>query len=275
MRVACIQMRSTLDRAANVEAARALVAEAAEAGAELIATPEMTNVVDRSAKRLLADLPEEDALSEIAAFADMARSLRVHLLVGSLAVKRPDGRAANRAYLFDREGATVATYDKLHMFDVDLANGESWRESKIYGPGDRAVLVEAALAKIGLTICYDVRFPSLYRRLAQAGAEIFFVPAAFTKQTGAAHWHTLLRARAIETGAFVVAPAQGGTHEDGRETYGHSVVVDPWGRIVAEKADDAPGLLLAEIDLSAVEEARGRIPNLKLERDYETIILKA
>ena len=272
-RAACVPMRSTTDRARNTADALSLIADAAGAGAQFIATPEMTNVVDRKADRLFATLPEEAGLEEIAAFADAARDHGVWLLIGSMAGKIGERRAANRSFLFAPDGKIAARYDKLHMFDVDLPNGESWKESNVYKPGACAILVEAPIAKIGLTICYDVRFPLLYRALAQQGAEVLCVPAAFTRQTGEAHWKTLLTARAIENGAFVVAPAQGGTHEDGRETYGHSLIVGPWGEILAEAADAEPGVILAEIDPAAVMQARQRIPNLALEQSLKVSIV--
>lgn len=273
-RAACVQMRSGIERKQNVEDALALIAEAANSGASFIATPEMTNAVDRKAKRLLEGLPQESDLDEVAAFSDAAKKHNAWLLIGSVAVSDGEGRAANRSILFSPEGVVIARYDKLHMFDVDLPGGESWKESKVYSPGADAVLVETSFAKLGLSICYDVRFPSLYRRLAQAGAEILCVPAAFTRQTGEAHWKTLLTARAIENGAFVIAPAQGGLHEDGRETYGHSLIIGPWGEILAEADDDMPGVILADINLAAAHEARSRIPNLGLERDYKISIIK-
>ena len=272
VRVACVQMRSGLDRKKNVADARALIAEAAAAGATFIATPEMTNVVDRKGSRLLATLPEESALEDIAAFADAAKSSGVWLLIGSMAVKVGD-RAANRAYLFAPSGDVVATYDKIHMFDVDLPGGESWKESKIYAPGARAVVAAADFGKVGLSICYDVRFPYLYRQLSQSGAEILCAPAAFTAQTGRAHWKSLLTARAIENGAFVIAPAQGGRHEDGRETWGHSMIIGPWGDVLAESDGDAPGVIIADIALSDAHEARQRIPNLALDQKFEITII--
>lgn len=272
---ACVQMRSGIERARNVDDACALIAEAAAQGAQFVATPEMTNAVDRKADRLFETLPEEEALTEIAAFSQAAARHGVWLLIGSMAVKVGDRRAANRAYLFAPDGSVAARYDKIHMFDVDLPNGESWKESNVYRPGGEAVLAKTPLARIGLSICYDVRFPRLYRALAQAGAEVLCVPAAFTRQTGMAHWKTLLTARAIENGAFVVAPAQGGTHEDGRQTYGHSLIIGPWGDILAEAAGDEPGVVLAEIDPASAGEARRRIPNLALEQSFEVSILSA
>ena len=273
LRVACVQMRSGLERAKNIADARALIAEAASAGAKFIATPEMTNVIDRKGGRLLETLPEESGLEEIGAFADAAKQHGVWLLIGSMAVKT-GARAANRSYLFAPDGRVAATYDKIHMFDVDLPGGESWKESKIYCPGDRAVVASTDIGQFGLTICYDVRFPDLYRGLSRSGAEILCVPAAFTAQTGRAHWKTLLTARAIENGAFVIAPAQGGVHEDGRATWGHSIIVGPWGDVRAEAANDEPGVIIAEIDLNDVHEARQRIPNLGLEQKYEITIIK-
>ena len=272
-RAACVQMRAGIDRERNVADALELIAEAAEKGASFVATPEMTNVVDRKADRMFATLPDEAGLTEIAAFSCAAKSHGIWLLIGSMAVKTGERKAANRSFLFAPDGSVAAHYDKLHMFDVDLPNGESWKESNVYKPGERAVLVTTPLAKIGLTICYDVRFPAVYRRLAQAGAEVLCVPAAFTRQTGKAHWKSLLSARAIENGAFVVAPAQGGTHEDGRETYGHSMIIGPWGEILAEAPGDAPGVIFADIDVSAAREARQRIPNLSLEQFFEVSIV--
>lgn len=273
-RAACVQMRSGIDRAKNTQDALALIGEAARGGAKFIATPEMTNAVDRKASRLLEGLPGEDGLTEISAFSDAARTHGVWLLIGSMAVSAGNGKAANRAFLFAPDGGIAARYDKLHMFDVDLPNGESWKESRVYEAGKDAVLVETPLAKIGLSICYDVRFPHLYRALAQAGAEVLCVPAAFTRQTGMAHWRTLLTARAIENGAFVIAPAQGGTHEDGRETYGHSLIIGPWGDILAQAPGDDPGVIFAEIDPAAALEARRRIPNLGLEQNFKISIVK-
>ncbi|MEM8937543.1 MAG: carbon-nitrogen hydrolase family protein [Pseudomonadota bacterium] len=272
-RAACVQMRSTINRAENTKAALELIDAAAARGATFVATPEMTNVVDRNPKRLLADLPDETGLDELGAFSSAAKRLNIWLLIGSVAVRASATHAANRSFLFGPDGRVAARYNKLHMFDVDLPGGEKWKESAIYAPGKDAVLVETTLAKIGLSICYDLRFPGLYRSLAQAGATVLCAPAAFTRQTGKAHWRTLLRARAIENGAFVVAPAQGGLHEDGRETYGHSLIIDPWGKIIAEAEDDAPGVIFATINPSAAREARRRIPNLDLEHPYKIAIL--
>jgi len=262
---ACVQMRSGLDRRRNVAAACAMIEEAADRGARFVSTPEMTNVLDRDATRLFAHLDEEGSAFEIEAFAALARSRNIFLHIGSMAIRTGPRRAANRTFLFAPDGRIVARYDKIHRFDVDLPNGESWRESNVYDAGREAVIARTPLAAFGLTVCYDLRFPHLYRTLARAGAEILCVPAAFTKQTGEAHWHALLRARAIENGAFVVAAAQGGDHEDGRSTYGHSLIIGPWGEIVAEAAEAAPGIILGEIDTKRAAESRARIPNLGLE----------
>ncbi len=274
-RAACVQLRTGLNRAQNTKDTLALIEEAAQGGADFIATPEMTNVVDRKPDRFFEDLPYEDSLDEIKAFAEAAAARKIWLLIGSLGLRVGERRAANRSFLFGPDGSVAARYDKLHMFDVSLPGGESWKESNIYDAGDQAVAIKTPLGVFGLTICYDVRFAPLYRSLAQAGAEILCVPAAFTKQTGEAHWHTLLRARAIENGAFVIAPAQGGRHEDGRNTYGHSLIIGPWGQILAEAQNDAPGVIFADIDPSLAHEARRRIPNLSLEQNYKVAILEA
>ena len=273
MKAACIQMRSGLERAQNVADATALIGEAAAAGARLIVTPEMTNVVDRKPRRLFETLPSGEDLEEIETFSALAARLGVHLLIGSMAVALDktfgQRKAANRAFFFGPAGETLATYDKLHMFDVDLPGGESWKESSIYAPGEIAPVVEAPFGKVGLTICYDLRFPKLYRQLAQAGADILAVPAAFTWQTGKAHWEPLLRARAIETGSFVIAAAQGGEHQDGRKTWGHSMIIDPWGTVIGLKDDEEPGVLIADMDLTRVGKARQSIPNLSLEQPFK------
>ncbi len=265
---AAVQMRSGTDPARNTAAFEDLVREAARSGAFYVQTPEMTGAVvrDREA-RSLAFMPEERDGIALAA-ARLSAELGIWLHVGSTAIVRPDGKLANRAMLFSPEGALVARYDKIHLFDVDLDNGESWRESAAYEPGGEAVIADIGVARLGLAICYDLRFPQMFRAEATAGAEVLTVPAAFTRQTGEAHWHVLLRARAIENGAFVVAAAQGGLHEDGRETFGHSLIVDPWGRILAEAAHASPGVVLAEIDTARSAEARARIPNLRNARDF-------
>ena len=265
---ACIQMRSGVDPAENAARMEAMVRDAAAQGARYIQTPEMTGAVQRDRKALFAVLRPESEDLIAATAARLAGELNVFLHVGSTAVAVADCRIANRALLFGPDGGKIASYDKIHMFDVDLDNGESWRESSTYTPGTETVVADLPLGRIGLSICYDLRFPQLFRAQAMAGAEVLTTPAAFTRQTGEAHWHALIRARAIENGAWVISAAQGGTHADGRETYGHSLIVDPWGRVVADKGDAEPGVLLAEIDTQAVAEARGKIPNLKNARDF-------
>lgn len=277
--VACIQMRSGLDRRENVEAATEMIRAAASSGAQLILTPEMTNVVDRKPRRLFEHLDGEAGLWELDHFASLADELGIVLAVGSMAVALSGGvgqdgprKMANRSIVFLPGGGRVA-YDKVHLFDVDLPTGESWKESSTVAQGDTAVVAKTLLGKLGLSVCFDVRFPHLYRTLAQHGAEILLVPAAFTVPTGQAHWETLLRARAIETGSFVMAAAQGGLHDDGRVTYGHSMIIDPWGRILAQKQDDTPGLLTAMVDLEKVVDTRTQLPALHLDRPVKTRIL--
>lgn len=259
---ACVQMRSGRDPAQNRDAAVAGIREAAERGAHYVQTPEMTSLLERDRPSLFQKIrsPEDDAT--LGALRDVARERGVVVHVGSLAVKNGD-KVANRAFVIDREGAIAAAYDKLHLYDVDLPNGESYRESATYTGGARAVVTNLPWGRLGVAICYDVRFPALYRALAEAGAEILSAPAAFTRQTGEAHWHVLQRARAIETGSFMISAAQGGRHEDGRETYGHSLIVDPWGRVLAEAEGNEPGVILAETDMGLVADARARIPALR------------
>lgn len=269
MKIGLVQMRSGRDMAANVEAACGLIEQAAEQGACYVQTPEMTTLVERDRQRLAAEVSDTVVLSAADRFSALARSLEILVHIGSMVVPLGDGRYANRAHLFGPDGGLIATYDKIHMFDVDLAGGESWRESAIYALGERAVVADVAFARIGFGICYDMRFAGLFRAQAQAGAQLLTAPAAFTRQTGQAHWHILLRARAIETGSFVAAAAQGGTHEDGRDTYGHSLIVDPWGGVVAEKGDDEPGVLMADLDLDKVADARQKIPALQHDRDFQ------
>ncbi|MEX0406461.1 carbon-nitrogen hydrolase family protein [Aquibium sp. LZ166] len=267
-KAAAIQMRTGMDPVANAQTFEAMVREAAGQGATYIQSPEMTGALVRDRARLRAILKDEseDVIAAIAG--RLAEELGVTIHVGSTAIARPDGKVANRGFLFGPDGALVTTYDKIHMFDVDLDNGESWRESNTYEPGVCTIVADFPFAKLGMSVCYDLRFPQLFRAQAMAGAEVLTVPAAFTRQTGEAHWHVLLRARAIENGTWIVAAAQGGKHEDGRETYGHSMIIDPWGGIVAELEHDEPGLLLAEIDTDAVAAARRKIPNLKNAREF-------
>jgi deaminated glutathione amidase len=263
---ACVQMRSSRDPLQNRDSAVAGVREAASRGANFVQTPEMTSLVERNRASLFEKVRPEEEDPTLAALRQVARETGVTIHLGSIAVRAGD-KIANRAYLIDPEGTITASYDKVHLFDVDLPNGESWRESATYSGGDRAVLAPTPWGLLGLTICYDVRFPALYRALAEGGASILSAPACFTRQTGEAHWHVLHRARAIETGSFMISAAQGGIHEDGRETFGHSLIVDPWGRVLAE-AGTEPEVILAEIDLSLVADARGRIPTLKNARPF-------
>lgn len=265
---ACVQLRSSDDVARNIEAAEGLIREAAGRGAQYIQTPEMTNIVERRRAALAAAVRAEEEDPAVARFAHLARDLGVILHIGSLALKAADGQVANRALVFGRDGEVLARYDKIHLFDVDLPNRESWRESAIYRAGDRAVVADLPWLRMGVAICYDIRFPHLFRAYAHAGAEALTAPAAFTRQTGEAHWHILQRARAIENGAFVVSAAQAGHHADGRDTYGHSLIVSPWGEVMAEAGGEGPEVILAEIDPELSREARERIPALRNERSY-------
>ncbi|MCI5075277.1 carbon-nitrogen hydrolase family protein [Oricola sp.] len=264
-------MRSGTEIAANRDDFERLVREAAARGATYVQTPEMTGLIQKNRAALMAAIFAEEADPIVAAAASLAGELGIWLHVGSTPIDRGDGKVANRAFLFGPDGRKRASYDKIHMFDVDLDNGESWRESAVYEPGDRSVTIDLDDAKLGFAICYDVRFPDIFRRQALSGAEILTSPAAFTRQTGEAHWHVLLRARAIENGAFMIAAAQGGTHADTRETYGHSLIVDPWGRVLAEKDDDEPGVITATLDLGQTLEARRKIPNLKNIRPFDLV----
>jgi predicted amidohydrolase len=267
-KAAAIQMRSGTDVGRNVDAFAALVREAAGQGAIYVQSPEMTGALMRDKAALIAALKPQAGDLVAAKAAELAAELRIHIHVGSTAILLPGGKVANRAFLFGPDGALISTYDKIHMFDVDLDKGESWRESATYEPGAIAAIADLPFARLGFAVCYDLRFPQLFRAEALAGADVLTVPAAFTRQTGEAHWHVLLRARAIENGAWVIAAAQGGLHEDGRETFGHSLIIDPWGRIVAEANHDEPGVVVAEIDTQASGDARRKIPNLKNARDF-------
>ena len=268
VKVAVVQMRSGMDPERNAVDFESLVREAAAGGAAYVQSPEMTGALVRDRATLFSVLKPQAEDIIVRTAARLAAELRIHLHVGSTAIARPDGKVADRALLFAPDGSLFATYDKIHMFDVDLDNGESWRESATYEPGTKATVAELPFARLGMAVCYDVRFPQLFRAQALAGASILSAPAAFTRQTGQAHWHVLQRARAIENGAFVVTAAQGGLHEDGRETYGHSLIVDPWGQVVAEADHDEPDVVVAEIDIAAVAAARAKIPNLKNARDF-------
>ncbi|MFZ0126692.1 MAG: carbon-nitrogen hydrolase family protein [Xanthobacteraceae bacterium] len=269
-RVGLVQMRSGRTPSQNVDAATKLIKEAKTGGAEYVLTPEMTNILERKREDLFAALAPEEKDRSLAAFRDLARRLGIWVHVGSLAIEVLPQKAVNRSFLIDPKGEIAARYDKIHMFDVDLAGGESYRESGSYRPGEIAVAVDIPWGRVGLTICYDLRFPALYRALAEAGASFITIPSAFTQQTGEAHWHVLTRARAIETGSFVFAAAQGGRHEDGRDTFGHSIAIDPWGRVLAEGGTE-PGVILADVDPSQVAIVRARIPSLQHGRRFEMV----
>jgi len=272
--VACVQLRTGNDVAENIETVTDFIREAAGRGADYIITPETSNLMEMNTARLFAGTAFEADDTSLRAFSDLAAELGIWLHIGSLAIKLSDTKVANRAYVFTPEGKTAAKYDKLHMFDVDLSGGESYRESKNYQPGNTAVMVDMPWGRVGLSICYDLRFPQLYRDMAQNGAGYLTVPAAFTRNTGKDHWHILLQARAIENGCFVFAPSQGGTHENGRETYGHSLIISPWGDILAEAGED-PGIIMAKIDPALISKARTRIPSLQHDRPYELVLKDA
>ena len=269
--IALVQTRTPASPASAFAHVEPLIREAAAGGAKLILTPEGTNFLIQDRDRRAAALETQDRDEAVEKLRALARELGVWLLIGSAIVKSGhagDQRAANRSLLIDDRGEVVAAYDKLHVFDVDLPTGERWRESASVRPGEDAVVADTPWGRLGLTICYDIRFPQLYRALARAGAVMIAVPAAFTVPTGEAHWETLLRARAIETGSYVLAPAQAGTHEDGRRTWGRSTVVAPWGEVIAKLDHDAPGVLLATLDLDAVERARRAVPQLSHDREF-------
>ncbi|HEV8463772.1 MAG TPA: carbon-nitrogen hydrolase family protein [Pseudolabrys sp.] len=269
-KAAMIQMRSGLTPAANSDEAVRMIGEAKSAGADYVLTPEMTNILAAKREQLFSVVVEEEADPSLATLREVARKLGIYVHIGSLAIRISPDRAANRSFLVGPKGDILARYDKIHMFDVDLAGGESYRESRNYRPGELAVLADLPWGRLGLTVCYDLRFPALYRALAEAGATMLAIPSAFTKQTGEAHWHVLMQARAIENGSFVFAAAQGGKHENGRDTYGHSLIVDPWGSIIAEGGTE-PGVIMAEINPAEVASARARIPSLQHGRRFEIV----
>ena len=270
-RAGLVQLRSGCSMEANLERAEALVRRAAQGGAVYVQTPENTAIMELKPELVLQAAQTEEESVALAKLRALAAELGIFLHIGSLAIKLDETRVANRSYLIDPKGGIAARYDKLHMFDVDLAGGESHRESSHCRPGATAVVADLPFGRLGLSICYDLRFPQLYRALAMSGAEFIAIPSAFTKQTGEVHWHVLIRARAIETGAFVLAATQGGLHENGRATYGHSLIVSPWGEILAE-AGEEPGVIFADIDLAASAEARARVPALKHGREFEVEI---
>ena len=265
-RIALFQSTTGIDPAANARALTGAIEQAASGGAEILFTPEMSGLLDRDSARAAKSLRPQEEEQVLAACREAAARHRIWLHIGSLAVLVEDGKIANRGFVIDREGEVRATYDKIHLFDVDLPTGESWRESNVYSAGQGVVLVNGTpVGKLGLTICYDLRFPGLFARLAESDADLIAVPAAFTVPTGKAHWHVLLRARAIEAGLFVVAAAQVGHHEDGRSTFGHSLVVDPWGEVLLDMGEER-GVGFAEIDLKRISDVRSRIPALNHRR---------
>jgi deaminated glutathione amidase len=272
---AMVQMRTGLLPQANLEQGTKLIREAAAQGADYVLTPEVSNMIQSNRQAMFENLAaEEDDLS-LKAYRALAVELKIHLHIGSLALRASPERAVNRSFLIAPDGTVIASYDKIHMFDIDLPGGESYRESANYQPGETAVIADLPWGRIGLTICYDVRFPALYRALAESGASFLTVPSAFTVRTGEAHWHTLLRARAIENGCFVFAAAQAGTHESKRQSYGHSLIIDPWGTILAEGSATETGVFLAKIDPAKVETARKTVPSLQHGRRFSVADPKA
>ncbi|NRB40225.1 MAG: carbon-nitrogen hydrolase family protein [Pseudomonadales bacterium] len=269
MHIAAIQMCSTQNAIDNIEQASALIQQAADAGAQFVVTPEMTSFLVSSKADLLLRAKPEHKDKALKAFQTLAEALSIYLQIGSMAILGPEGKCFNRSFVIAPDGRIIARYDKIHLFDVDLANGETVRESHSYSAGDKAVISKVAEAHLGLSICYDLRFANLYHSLAQAGAQIITIPAAFTAVTGQAHWHVLTRARAIETGCFIIAPAQVGLHEDGRSTYGHSLIINPWGEVIAESDTEAPGFIHVAIDLADVNIARKRIANLSHQKPFQ------
>ena len=267
---ACVQLASDIEPEANLRAAAEAIRRARDAGADFVLTPETTDMMEMKRRDAFAKAKGEAEHPGLAQLRDLAGELGCWLLIGSLVIRLGDERLANRSFLIDPAGQVAARYDKIHMFDVEVPDGQSYRESKAYQPGGAAVLADLPWGRLGLTVCYDLRFPQLYRALAQAGAEVLTVPSAFTRLTGRAHWHVLLRARAIETGSFVLAPAQCGETSQGRQTYGHSLIVAPWGEVLAE-AGEEPAVILAEIDPARVAEARRMIPALGHDRAFDAL----
>jgi deaminated glutathione amidase len=266
-KAACVQLTSANEVEPNVATSSALIRDAAGKGADFVLMPEMVSLLEQNSKKMFERVVPQGDDKALKAYRAIAHELSIWLLVGSLPILIEEGKVANRSFLLDDTGGIRATYDKIHLFDVDLPNGERYRESKNYVPGGAANLAETPWGKLGMSVCYDLRFPHLYRAYGQAGADFLSIPAAFTKVTGEAHWHVLQRARAIENGCFVFAPAQCGTHADGRTTFGHSLIVDPWGAVLADGGTE-PGVIIAEIDPARVAEARGRIPSLRHDRAY-------
>ncbi|WP_294352477.1 carbon-nitrogen hydrolase family protein [uncultured Sphingomonas sp.] len=271
MKIALVQTTTGIDPDANAAALVAAIEEARRAGAAMLFTPEMSGLLDRDRARAASVIHSEEDDPVLAAVRQAARSAGIWVHLGSLALRRADGMLANRAFVIDATGGIRARYDKMHLFDVDLPTGESWRESAAYAAGEQAVVVGSPVGPLGVTICYDIRFPDLFRALSDAGARVLSVPAAFTRPTGAAHWHVLLRARAIEAGAFVIAAAQTGMHQDGRETFGHSLVVDPWGEVLLDMGDQ-PGIGYVDLDLASVDRVQARVPALRHRRAISEVL---
>lgn len=267
LRIGLVQLRSSDDARENIATASAFIRQAARDGARFVLTPENTCLMapDGGAKVSQSFAERDDPA--LPAFQALARELSIHLLIGSLSIRVANDKVANRSFLIGPDGGIAARYDKIHLFDVDLPNGERYRESATVAPGEKLVMADLPFGRVGLSICYDLRFPHLYRAMGKAGVSIITVPAAFTHTTGMAHWHTLLRARAIENGAFVLAPAQGGVHANGRHTFGHSLAIGPWGEILAEGGTE-PGVFLADLDLAQCAAVRGRVPSLQHDRNY-------
>ena len=270
--IALFQSNTGIDPAASAKALTDAIAEASRGGAAMLFTPEMSGLLDRNTERAAGNLRSEDEDLVLAACSAAAREHEIWVHLGSLGILAEDGKVANRGFVIDRLGKTQARYDKMHLFDVDLPTGESWRESNTYRAGEHPVVVNGTpVGKLGLTICYDLRFPMLFARIAEADADVIAVPAAFTVPTGKAHWHTLLRARAIEAGLYIVAAAQVGRHEDGRSTFGHSLVIDPWGDVLLDMGEET-GIGFADVDLSKISEVRSRIPALNHRRPIPEVV---
>ena len=271
-RIALFQSTTGIDPAASADGLVSAIAEAARGGATMLFTPEMSGLLDRNSERASGNLRSEENETVLAACRAAAKEHDIWVHLGSLAIRADEGKVANRGFVIDRTGRVQARYDKIHLFDADLPTGESWRESAVYRAGDKSVVLNGTpVGKLGLTICYDLRFPLLFARIAEAGADVIAVPAAFTVPTGKAHWHTLLRARAIEAGLFVVAAAQVGHHEDGRNTFGHSLVIDPWGEVLLDMGEET-GIGFADIELSKISEIRSRIPALNHRRPIPEVV---
>lgn len=272
--VACVQMNSGAEMESNLMQAGELIKEAAKEGAEFILTPENTDFMGENRNDTLSRALESHNHPGILFFSQLAKQYGVWLLVGSMKIKQEDGKLANRSFLFRNTGQLAATYDKIHLFDASIPNGETHQESETFNAGDTAVLVSTPWDYVGMSVCYDVRFPYLYREMAKKGARMMSIPAAFTSETGKVHWEVLLRARAIETGSYILAPAQCGSHPGKRKTFGHSMIINPWGKIIQVREEDTPGFIMSKIDLVNVSKARSAIPSLEHDRSYETFIGK-